>query len=63
MEQDDPELVQTVKERYLDPPSTLPYNFQVFNFHATLIYNSFIKIIAIDRMLQSEYQTAPSREF
>ncbi len=31
MEQDDPELVQTVKERYLDPPSTLPYNFQVFN--------------------------------
>ncbi len=27
--QDDPELVETVRELYLDPPSTLPYNFQV----------------------------------
>jgi hypothetical protein len=42
MEQDDPELVQTVKERYLDPPSTLPYNFQVFNSN----YNTFVKIMA-----------------
>ncbi len=29
LKQDDPQLVEVFKKKYLDPPSTLPYNFQV----------------------------------
>jgi hypothetical protein len=29
LEQDDPQLVETVRQQMLDPPSILPYNFQV----------------------------------